>query len=86
MPNAEQTIRPLATSTVGTVVDTRRPSRGPLIEDILAHLALLAIAFDRALSDRLDRFRCRSIRATSPGRRSLDLIPPGASLDAFKRC
>src|SRR5215217_1365604 len=61
-----------------------RPSRGPLIEDILSHLALVLIAFIVlfpilwVVSMALDP---RNISRPS----SLTIIPPGASLDAFRR-
>jgi len=61
-----------------------RPSRGPLIEDILTHALLLVIAFVVlfpilwVVSMALDP---RNISRPT----SLDLIPRGATLDAFRR-
>jgi arabinogalactan oligomer / maltooligosaccharide transport system permease protein len=61
-----------------------RPSRGLLIEDVLSHLALVLIAFIVlfpilwVVSMALDP---RNISRPT----SLDLIPRGATLDAFKR-
>jgi len=82
MFSAEQTIaRPAAEAK--TDVMTKKP-RGPLIEDILAHIALLIVTaivlfpvvwiISLALDPR---------NITTPT--SLTLIPPGASLDSFRR-
>ena len=82
MHSAEQTIaRPAADAKAGIV--TKKP-RGPLIEDILAHIALLIVTaivlfpvvwiVSLALDPR---------NITTPT--SLTLIPPGASLDSFRR-
>jgi arabinogalactan oligomer/maltooligosaccharide transport system permease protein len=69
----------------GSRVETRvRPRRGPVIEDIFAHLALVLIAF-------LVLFPILWIVAMALDPRnisrptSLDLIPNGATLDAFRR-
>jgi len=82
MHNAEQTIA-RATPTA-RVEATAKKSRWPLIEDILAHIALLVVLaivlfpIIWLVSLSLDP---RNI--TTPT--SLTLIPPGASLDSFKR-
>lgn len=82
MLSAEQTVaRPAAEAKSDVVV--KKP-RGPLIEDILAHIALIIVTaivlfpvvwiVSLALDPR---------NITTPT--SLTLIPPGASLDSFRR-
>jgi arabinogalactan oligomer/maltooligosaccharide transport system permease protein len=61
-----------------------RRSRGPMIEDILSHLALVVIAF-LVLFPVLWVFSMALDPRNISRPTSLDLIPNGATLDAFKR-